>query len=219
MHRNTWTPLLLAVAFQGFSVILALGLPETLPIYDSEYSNNVCSTSPVTLSSQGTSGQSKLDSKWATRFRRTLRSFGFVTRDKSVAALVFTFLISKVGRRTDNVLFQYVSKRYGWTLSQASLRPYFASYSSMDLYLTRSNIQAGLLLSLRAGVNIALFTIILPSITTFALSRTSAASRDLWIGQASIVLLILGSCVMFSSETAVFMIIGKERGPSATSGR
>jgi hypothetical protein len=70
-------------------------------------------------------------------------------------------------------------------------------------------MQAGLLLSLRAGVNIALFTIILPSITTFALSRTSAASRDLWIGKASIVLLILGTFIMFSSETAVFMIIGK----------
>ena len=73
-------------------------------------------------------------------------------------------------------------------------------------------MQAGLLISLRAGVNIALFTIILPCITTFALSRISAASRDLWIGKASIVLLVLGTFIMSSSGTAVLMLIGKQHG-------
>ncbi|KAG7414554.1 MFS efflux pump atnC [Fusarium oxysporum f. sp. rapae] len=83
------------------------------------------------------------------------------------------------------MLFQYVSKRYGWTLAQA-----------------------GFLISLRAGVNIALFTVILPFIATYALVSWSATSRDLWIGKASIILLILGNLIIFLSETSVGMIIG-----------
>jgi hypothetical protein len=123
MYRDTWIPLLLAVVFQGFSAIIALGLPETLPVADFEPSNDVCNTCPVATSSQETDEQSMLDSTWVNWFRQTEKSFGFVTRDRAVSALVFTFLVSKVGRQANNVLFQYVSKRYGWTLSQASIRP------------------------------------------------------------------------------------------------
>lgn len=73
-----------------------------------------------------------------------------------------------------------------------------------------SIIQAGLLLSLRAGVNIALFTIILPYIATFALSRTSAAFRDLWIAKASIILMIMGTFFISSTATPALMIIGEQ---------
>ena len=50
--------------------------------------------------------------------RETLATFDFATRDAVIASLVLTFLISKVGRQSNNILFQYVSKRYGWELSQ-----------------------------------------------------------------------------------------------------
>ncbi|KAH8698674.1 P-loop containing nucleoside triphosphate hydrolase protein [Talaromyces proteolyticus] len=113
MSRNVWIPLLLAVVFQGFGFIIALGLPETLPVAGFDLSNYIHNTSP-----------------------------------------------------------------------------------------------AGLLVSLRASVNIALFTIILPSITACALSGTSSASKDLWIGKASIILLFLGTVIIASSEIAAFMITG-----------
>ena len=67
-----------------------------------------------------------------------------------------------------------------------------------------------MLLSLRAGVNIALFTVILPYIATFALREISAASRDLWIAKASIVLMILGAFFIFLSATPTLMIIGEQ---------
>ncbi|KAF4957186.1 hypothetical protein FGADI_3251 [Fusarium gaditjirri] len=166
MHKNTWIPLLLAVAFQGLSVILALGLPETLPVVDvkrsSEDANDIFSDSTI---SEQTEIPSKTDSKWGW-LSRNKDSFDFVMKDRALSALVFTFLISKVGRQATNILFQYVSKRYGWTLAQA-----------------------GFLISLRAV-------------------SWSAPSRDLWIGKASIILLILGSLVTFLSETSVGMIFG-----------
>lgn len=65
-------------------------------------------------------------------------------------------------------------------------------------------------MSLRAVVNIFLFAVILPVIANYALARMSAASRDLWIGKASIILMIVGSFMLFSSASAAFMIIGKQ---------
>jgi hypothetical protein len=75
-----------------------------------------------------------------------------------------------------------------------------------SLYLTS---QAGLLLSLRAGVNISLFMIVLPYIATVVLSGATAASRDLCIEKISIVLMILGTIIMFLPATAAFIIISK----------
>ncbi|SPJ87783.1 uncharacterized protein FTOL_12252 [Fusarium torulosum] len=185
MHKNTWIPLLLAVAFQGLSVILALGLPETLPVVDPQRSGEDANDIPSVATSFGQEGLSKNDGRWGSWFTRNKHLFDFVIKDKVLSAFVVTFLISKVGRQSTNILFQYVSKRYGWTLAQT-----------------------GFLISLRAGVNISLFTVILPLIATYALASWSATSRDLWIGKTSIILLVLGSFILFFSETTMGMIIG-----------
>ncbi|EMT63166.1 hypothetical protein FOC4_g10013381 [Fusarium odoratissimum] len=148
MHKNTWIPLLLAVAFQGLSVIVALGLPETLPVVDPKrFGEDADGISSESTSSEQAEIPSKSDGRWGSWLTRNKGSFDFVIKDRALSALVFTFLISKVGRQAANMLFQYVSKRYGWTLAQA-----------------------GFLISLRAGVNIALFTVILPFIATYALT-------------------------------------------------
>ncbi|KAI1421270.1 major facilitator superfamily domain-containing protein [Xylaria sp. FL1777] len=181
MKRDIWTPLLLAVGFQVLATIMTLFVPETLPVASPEIRTDSSNSSPA--SSRPPSLHEAVGRRsWLQQARE---SFAIVTRDKTVAALVFTFLVSKVGRQSSNVLFQYVSKRYGWDLSQA-----------------------GLLLSLRAGVNIVLFTVILPLIINFVLAKTHAATRDLWIGQASIVLMTVGGIIIASSSTATFMIIG-----------
>jgi hypothetical protein len=121
MHKNTWIPLLLAVAFQGLSVILALGLPETLPVAETKRSREDASdiSSDYTISEQREI-PSKSDGKLGSWLARNKDSFDFVLKDRVLSALVFTFLISKVGRQATNILFQYVSKRYGWTLAQVS---------------------------------------------------------------------------------------------------
>jgi hypothetical protein len=118
MHKNTWIPLLLAVAFQGLSVILSLSLPETLPVIDpQESSEDTNDISPV-ATSFGQETLSKSDGRWGSWFTRNKHLFDFVIKDKVLSALVVTFLISKVGRQSTNILFQYVSKRYAWTLAQ-----------------------------------------------------------------------------------------------------
>jgi hypothetical protein len=70
------------------------------------------------------------------------------------------------------------------------------------------NIQAALLSSLRAGVNIILYLVVLPAITTFALSKTSSTSQDLWIARGSIVLSMLGTLILSVSATPILMVTG-----------
>ncbi|KAH6648823.1 major facilitator superfamily domain-containing protein [Truncatella angustata] len=149
MAKSLWSPLLLALAFQAVAVLMmAVAVPETLPVpYAQDHSSETADSQSATSVRQ-IAGVGTLYEKWQEQVRKASDSFVFLTRDATVAALVFTFMISKVGRQASNILFQYVSKRYGWSLSQA-----------------------GMLLSLRAAVNIVLFTVILPSIATLALSR------------------------------------------------
>lgn len=64
---------------------------------------------------------------------------------------------------------------------------------------------------MRAGVNIVLFTVVLPLIINFLLAKTHAATRDLWIGQVSIVLMTVGVFIIAAAGTAAFLIVGKYR--------
>lgn len=116
MRVNVWIPLLVAVGFQVLATIMTLFIPETLPVATAEISTNLSNGSP---SSSRVSSLREPSSRRLS-LQQVKDSFAFVTRDKTVAALVFTFLVSKVGRQSSNVLFQYVSKRYGWDLSQVS---------------------------------------------------------------------------------------------------
>ncbi|KAI1360575.1 major facilitator superfamily domain-containing protein [Xylaria arbuscula] len=181
MEMDVWIPLLVSLGFQVMATIMTSFIPETLPIANPETTTNALdgSVTPPTAPSLYETTNNR------TRLQQVKDSFAFITRDRTVAALVFTFLISKFGRQSSTVLFQYVSKRYGWNLSQA-----------------------GLLLSVRAGVNIVLFTVILPLIINYLLAKTHAATRDLWIGQASIVLMTIGVFIIAAAGTAAFLIVG-----------
>jgi hypothetical protein len=113
MSRNIWIPLIGALLFQGSSTALFLMMPETLPLPmpdDSIDGDGSGSISTATSDSGDDQNYKKSHKSW---IRQAQSSFRFITRDPAIAALVLTFLISKVGRQSTNVLFQYVSKRYG----------------------------------------------------------------------------------------------------------
>ncbi|KAK5305742.1 hypothetical protein LTR99_003286 [Exophiala xenobiotica] len=120
MSKNIWIPLLGAAVFQGCSTAMVLILPETSPLpMPKEAVDDIDPGSPSMGSTTSEpEDDPKSDKRWKSKIRQTIDSSSFVQRDTAVAALVLTFLISKVGRQSTNVLFQYASKRYGWTLSQ-----------------------------------------------------------------------------------------------------
>ncbi|ETS80881.1 hypothetical protein PFICI_08410 [Pestalotiopsis fici W106-1] len=186
MAKDVWIPLLLSVALQGFGALLViLTVPETLPILILENNlderDNPRAEEPNGAPDKG----QKLTQRLVDWTRDHIASFSFVTRHASIWSLVFTFLISKLGRQSSNVLFQYVSKRYDWSLGQA-----------------------GLLISVQAAVSLALYMAILPAIATFVLSSFSVTSKDLLLAKGSIVLSVLGAVVITLSATPALMIIG-----------
>ncbi|KGQ08312.1 hypothetical protein BBAD15_g6347 [Beauveria bassiana D1-5] len=119
MAKGTMHPLIVAVGLQLLALALALPLPETLASTDPKTSNDICTTSPV-LGVPQSSAACRLRQNLASWLPRIKESFAFVLRDTTVACLVYTFFISKLGRQANSVLFQYASTRYGWSIAQAS---------------------------------------------------------------------------------------------------
>ena len=63
-------------------------------------------------------------------------------------------------------------------------------------------------MSLRAGVNIVLFLIVIPAITTFSSNLLPSAAKDLYVSRGSILLMILGMLALAVSSTPALMITG-----------
>ncbi|KAK5636802.1 hypothetical protein RRF57_012514 [Xylaria bambusicola] len=193
MERGVWIPLLVALSFQILATTMTSLMPETLPVVSPEIESDSLD-SPTTSLISPSLNEPTANRTW---IQQAKDSFTFDCCNAG-----FHFLISKFGRQSSTVLFQYVSKRYRWSLSQVRVtgRVFHTSRLTTE--------QAGLLLSVRAGVNILLFTMILPLIINFVLSNTHAATRDLWIGQVSIVLMTIGVFIVAVAATATLFIIG-----------
>ncbi|PIB02974.1 hypothetical protein CB0940_11993 [Cercospora beticola] len=188
MSRNIWIPLLGGPLFQVVSVIMVLAIPESAPasvtkeheMDDQDISND--------LVAHGDGLGSFARRRYKIWLREAKSSIGFVLHDKAVAAFIWTFLLFEVGLQSKQVLFQYASKRYGWTLAQAALLP-----------------------SLRSAITLVLFTVILPGITKLVSPYISRpAMKDLLLSKGSIILLMLGTMVFSISSTSALMILGND---------
>jgi hypothetical protein len=109
---------------------------------------------------------------------------------RNVALCLLIFLVTSLSDNNLNVLLQYVSKRYGWTISQAAY-----------------------LFSLKAAVNVLLYTVIVPVSLAYLVSRWSftSAHANFWAQKASILLLCLGSLAIGLSFNIGLLIASKLR--------
>jgi hypothetical protein len=82
---------------------------------------------------------------------------------------------------------RYVSNRFHWTLRKTAF-----------------------LLSLRAGINIVLLLVILPSISYLLISKLhyTSKTKDLFLARSSIIFLTIGSLLIASSPTISLTILG-----------
>ena len=106
--------------------------------------------------------------------------------------LVGVFFLSSFASSNSPLLVQYISKRYGWTFSQA-----------------------GYLLSTKAVVNIALLTIIVPSLVQIAAHRFGINACLINIGAAeiSISISVLGVLIIALSDSMKTLIPGMDLNP------
>lgn len=114
MEKNVWVPLIAGVAIWISCTVLSLALPETLPVQ------------PIVKSSESDSDNTiEADEKydtWTSWLFSFTKSFAFATHNAAVLALIIAYLIQEIGRQSFDLLLQYVSKRYGWSLSNVSLQ-------------------------------------------------------------------------------------------------
>ncbi|KAK1570030.1 major facilitator superfamily domain-containing protein [Colletotrichum navitas] len=108
-------------------------------------------------------------------------------KDRSILLLMFTFLLTTLGHFQHEILLQYVTKRYNWSWSEASL-----------------------LLSIRAFLNLVLLIILIPSATYFLVYKwpMSVQYTKLFLARASAVLLTVGGFVIGLAYTPIFLMMG-----------
>lgn len=131
MAKDVWIPLLLSLGISVFATLLAiLFVPETLPISTLEEDGPEMDSSSAEEPGGTMTQKQNFTEKCGHWIRGHINAFSFVTRHASIWSLVFTFLISKIGRQSSNVIYQYVSKRYDWSLAQVCSHMNLAHQSS-----------------------------------------------------------------------------------------
>ncbi|OAA38902.1 Major facilitator superfamily domain, general substrate transporter [Metarhizium rileyi] len=104
-----------------------------------------------------------------------------------VTVLLLTFLVTSLGRLAQEILLQYITKRYGWSWSEA-----------------------GLLLSVQAFLTLMLLTVILPLASQTLARKTTLAtqSRSFWLARVSVLMSALGAFTIGLSERVTLMSVG-----------
>ncbi|EGX91870.1 MFS transporter, putative [Cordyceps militaris CM01] len=115
-------------------------------------------------------------------------AFLWFTRENFVTiSLLSTLLVTTLGRSAPDILLQYITKRYGWTWSDASL-----------------------LVSIHWFITLLLLAIILPSITQFLIQGKGLPSQrtDLLLARISIIASSIGAFFIGLSSNIPFLTVG-----------
>jgi hypothetical protein len=132
-----------------------------------------------------------LISRGSSQFKSEVHDYIKLFRSsKNITLCLLIFLITSLSDNNLNVLLQYASKRYGWTISQAAY-----------------------LFSLKAGVNVILYTLLVPlGLKQLKYSwGFSSVHANLWAEKSSILLLCLGSLAIGLSFNVRLLIPSRFR--------
>ena len=180
MKRNFWIPLLLGLLIQFLSIPLVLAIPETLGNHKHIRRTGV----ELPLPSDAANGtRHRKKPSLLDMLGRVRDSVRFIFQDWRIPTLILTFFVPNSG--TFNIL--YISKRYGWSIADATL-----------------------LTSIRSGLNVLIFLVLIPALSTILSSRFAFTSlrSDLWLGRASCILSAVGFGVFGFAPHIALSIIG-----------
>ena len=123
--------------------------------------------------------------KFANEYQDFSKTF---TTNRNVALCLVVFLVTTLAKSNLNILLQYVSKRYGWTIAQAAY-----------------------LFSVKAGVNIVLYALLIPVglhylTSTWQYTKTTAS---VFGAKTSLMLLCIGA-TSIALSTEIWMLVASE---------
>lgn len=177
---SPWLPYILGLFCEFIGLAAVLAIPETLPEkLDLDYSQTT----------HYTNGENKRRGQvvWAVKLATTqiLRIKQLIRENNNVPAITMAFFSATAGQQALKLILQYASKRFSWSMGEASL-----------------------LLSLKGLINLVLLLFILPTLSEQLQKRLAPAKKDLLIAQGSSALLVLGFTIMALDSHAILFSIG-----------
>ncbi|PYH95837.1 MFS transporter, partial [Aspergillus ellipticus CBS 707.79] len=183
MASSLWMPFMLGLAFEILGMFTVFVIPETRPKSLEE---------PVTepAAEDETSGSSPCSSTslWSSAIRSACSQIsqlnGFICEHPNAIIISFTFLLASFGLEALGFMVQYASKRFSWSMAEASL-----------------------LISVKGGFNITSYLVILPLASKILARYLSPVQKDLRITKVSVFVMAVGFGFMsLASHPAPFII-------------
>ncbi|PQE32712.1 major facilitator superfamily transporter protein [Rutstroemia sp. NJR-2017a WRK4] len=191
MAKSPWIPLILGTCVLTIGSLLILFIPETLNVPPQTTTASQPNSSP---SSHGFPSSSKrqgsllirMRDQFSTSLRNLISSFSILD-SVPLILLLGTSIIQPFTIQSVDISLRYVSNRFHFSLR----------YSSF-------------LWSLRAAVQIILYLIMIPSLSYIMTNQLHVPSskKDLYLAQASILILTIGSVLIAASPTLPLAVLG-----------
>jgi hypothetical protein len=115
LNINTWLPMYCGLGCLWLAAILAMFLPRIFA--ESQYQTHSDTSLPTKIESQGQTAREQLMAIGTT-------AMWFARGNILVTVLLLTYLVTTLGRLAQDILLQYITKRYGWSWAQASISLY-----------------------------------------------------------------------------------------------
>lgn len=109
----------LIVIIVGF--LPALILPETLPAAKAKRSAREDTASINSRDSAGSSGKHEVLRDLSRQLSEFKASTRFIWRDPSICLIIVIMFVSMMSRQSTNILLQYTSKKFDWSLARVSV--------------------------------------------------------------------------------------------------
>ncbi|PWY81815.1 MFS transporter [Aspergillus heteromorphus CBS 117.55] len=181
MSSSLWAPYMLGLAFEIVGLLTVFMIPETKPKSIDE---------PLVESADEFEAPERLtySSMWSNTIRSARAQIHQVTdfffEYPTAIVISFTFLLSGFGLEALQFMVQYASKRFSWSMAEASL-----------------------LISIKGGFNLASYLVVLPLASKILEGYLSPVRKDLWVSKASACVMTVGFGFMsLASHPAPFII-------------
>lgn len=184
MNRNPWIAMFIGLIFMAIPIPVTFVFPETLRYGPKP---NVAAAPPSAMIEPS-------QPAWKRYSQATWHvihdSFAFLSQDMRLFFLVTSFMLHMLlVSGTREIALQYISTRYGYSLSKSTA-----------------------LLSIRAGLNLVLMLLVLPSLSNYLNRRPAFSTHplyvDLLLGRASAILSAVGFLLIAIAFNMPLFIIG-----------
>ncbi|KAE8354466.1 major facilitator superfamily domain-containing protein [Aspergillus coremiiformis] len=183
MSWSPWLPFLLGGLCEGCGFLAAAIIPETLP-----KSSDESEPEPVREEHHD-----HLAPVPTAQWKAPLRNAGshamylmtFIRGDANIFSISIAYLAASIGQQTLELIIQYASQRFSWTMAKASF-----------------------LISLKGIIDLIALLLLLPAISHYLNRYLSPAVRDLRITQGSAVILVIGFGTMAVATQPVLFAFG-----------